>query len=182
MRAYRMALTITALSSSFALFASARIWATVVYKETGFPAVTLSFTGRELDPLAAALAIAGLASVLGIVSVRGIIKQIFGGLVAIMGLGITYVSFAASRLNNHSDSVSRLVSDKLGRTVDSYFLTVTMWPVLSVVAGLLLVGGGLAIATQRSSSVGMSSRYERAPRDTDMTTWQALDQGIDPTL
>jgi hypothetical protein len=41
---------------------------------------------------------------------------------------------------------------------------------------------GLAIAV-KSFDTGMSKRYERnSSVDTELTPWQALDQGIDPTI
>ncbi len=176
-----MGLLLIALSSALVLFASARTWVTVTYAEQGFPSVTLNFSGRQLDPLSAALGVAGVAAVLGIVSARGNVRRFFGVLVVLMGLGVFASSYSAGRAQGKAEVVSRLVADKLGRTVESFHVTMSAWPQISLVAALVLMVGGVLVAATTPSGTGMSPRYERAPDDKDLTTWQALDRGIDPT-
>jgi len=170
------------LSSALVLFASARTWATVAYAENGFPSVEMHFSGRQIDPLSAALGIAGLAAALAVVSVRGVVRRIFGGIVLLMGAGAAVSSYASSRLDSNSVTVLRLVSDTLGRAVESIHVTMTVWPHVSIVAALMLAFSGGIVALRAPSGSAMSQRYDRTPQDKDLTTWQALDRGIDPTV
>jgi uncharacterized membrane protein (TIGR02234 family) len=66
------------------------------------------------------------------------------------------------------------------------------WPVLSAVAGLLIVLAGLAVAVRGGSWSAMSARYEsptgRRVEDAaqqraraDASLWSALERGEDPT-
>lgn len=181
MRSYRMGLFLIAVSSGLVLFASARTWVTVAYVEQGFPSVTMNFSGRQLDPLSAALGVAGLAGVLGIVSVRGNVRRFFGVLESLLGVGVFVSSFSASRVQGNAEVVGRLVAERLGRTVDAFHVTLSVWPQISMGTALVLVFGGGLVAVKAPRGTGMSQRYERAPEEKDLTTWQALDRGIDPT-
>jgi uncharacterized membrane protein (TIGR02234 family) len=66
-------------------------------------------------------------------------------------------------------------------------LQTTLWPVVSVVGGLLLVLAGLLVVVRGRGWASMSSRYDAPsarpakPASQEAALWEALDRGEDPT-
>jgi hypothetical protein len=70
----------------------------------------------------------------------------------------------------------------VGREVTGWVAQTSYYEWLVIPAGVLIALCGFAIAL-KSFETGLSQRYERNPANgNELTPWQALDQGIDPTV
>lgn len=153
-----------------------RPWAKVVVTEEMSPQLSMTFSGRDVEVMPSALALVVIASILILGYLRGISLRIVQVIVAIASLGIVWFS-----LNGHDVSfkVNELVAASVGRTIDAMTTTTYAWWMGSVLGGVLvLVGAGFGLISQPPVR---QSRYERAGSEHDLTPWQALDAGIDPT-
>lgn len=152
----------------------------------------VTFTGRELLPLAAAMGWVGLAALAGIIAARGWGRVIVGFVVVAAGL-VTAVGATGFGTNPRSllsaTLTGRIGSRDLGG-VDLGQWSRTPWWALGLVGGLgLVVSGGLIVARGRTWP-GLSRRYERSATAKSAATsgpisalsaWDALDRGEDPT-
>jgi uncharacterized membrane protein (TIGR02234 family) len=168
------------VSSVLVLIALSRTWVTATYSETGFPSVSLSLSANQLDPSTNGIALAAIASALGAIATRGVFRRIVGVVIALLGCGVVFTTF--SFINNLDQLVGLQFEQAIGREVSGWTAETSSlaWPVAT--AGFVVAMCGLVIAL-KSFDGGMSKRYERtAERKSELTPWQAMDQGIDPTI
>lgn len=153
-----------------------RPWARVVVTEEMAPQLTLSFSGRQFEVMPSALALVVIASIFILGYLRGMSLRIVQFIVALSASGIVWFS-----LNGHdlSAKVTELVANSIGREVESMTVTTYPWWMMSVAgAVMILVGSGFGLL---APAPARQKRYERGESEHDLTPWQALDAGLDPT-
>jgi uncharacterized membrane protein (TIGR02234 family) len=176
----RNLISIELLSAVIVLVALSRPWVVATYEETGFPTVNLSLSANQLNSTLNGLAIAAAASALGVVATRGIFRRLVGAVILAIGVGIVFAT--ANLINNLDVFVGSQFEQAIGREVTGWVADTSSYAWLVIPAGISIALCGLAIAL-KSFETGMSKRYERNPAsDSQLTPWQALDQGIDPTI
>ena len=176
----RNLISIELLSAVIVLVALSRPWVVASYSETGFPTVNLSLSANQLNSTLNGLAIAAAASALGVVATRGIFRRLVGAVILAIGVGIVFAT--ANLINNLDVFVGSQFEQAIGREVTGWVADTSSYAWLVIPAGISIALCGLAIAL-KSFETGMSKRYERNPAsESQLTPWQALDQGIDPTI
>ena len=196
-----MALISLAAAALIVIAAFALPWASVtVPLVLGLSATgtEVTFTGREIYPLAAVLPWLGLASVGGVFATRGWARVIVGLVVLATGLvsAVSAISFALdprsavlNQLNPDQLNPDQLNPDQLNPDPLTQWAS-TPWWVLGLIGALGLVAvGGLIVARGRTWP-GLSQRFERsagtkagpdAAPISALSAWDALDRGEDPT-
>ena len=168
------------LGSLVILMTLSRTWVTATYEETGFPKVNLSLTANDLSAAPNGLAIAALASALGAIATRGFYRRIVGGVIFGIGIGIIYSTL--NLVNNLDNLLGMQFEQAIGREVVGWTAQTSNYGWLVVPAAFLIALCGLVIVF-KSFETGLSKRYERnLANESELTPWQALDQGIDPTI
>lgn len=176
----RNLISIELLSSVVILVVLSRPWVVATYKETGFPTVNLSLSANQLNTSLNGLAIAALASALGAIATRGFFRRLVG--VVILAIGVGIVLATISLVNNLDVFIGLQFEQAVGREVTGWVADTSSYAWIVIPAGILIALSGLFIAV-KSFETGMSKRYERNPANgIELSPWQALDQGIDPTI
>jgi uncharacterized membrane protein (TIGR02234 family) len=174
------------------LFAVGRTWLRIsAQRLPPLPDVTVSLSGKDLEPLVAGLGVVGLAGVVGLLATRRWGRLVVAALVALSGLGVLFS--ALTRLTAPGAGGVRDLLDESGRgagVAADAAVTATAypgWALLAAAGGLLLALGGVAAVVRSRRWPTMSARYEtpaartERPR-TDAAVWDALDRGDDPTV
>jgi uncharacterized membrane protein (TIGR02234 family) len=168
------------LCSVIVLLALSRTWVVATYDEAGFPSVNLSLSANQLVSSLHGLALAAIASALGAIATRGVFRRIVGVVIVFLGGGL--VATAVNLTNNLNQFVGVKFEQAIGREVSGWVSETSNYGWLVVPAGMIVTLCGLVIAVKSFDS-GMSQRYERNPSPVnELTPWQALDRGIDPTI
>lgn len=176
----RNLISIELLCSVVILIVLSRPWVVATYQETGFPTVNLSLSANQLNSSLNGLAIAALASALGAIATRGFFRRMVGAVILAIGVGIVFATL--DLINNLDVFIGLQFEQAIGREVSGWVAETSSYAWVVIPAGVLIALCGLAI-TLKSFETGMSKRYERKPADgSELTPWQALDQGIDPTI
>ena len=176
----RNLISLELISSVVILVALTRPWIVATYSETGFPTVDLSLSANQLSLTLNGLTLAAIASALGAIATRGFFRRIVGAVILALGVGI--VLSTLSLLNNLDTLVGLQFEQAIGRQVSGWSADTSSYAALVIPAAVVVVLCGLAI-TIKPFEAGMSKRYERNPsHESQLTPWQALDQGIDPTI
>jgi len=183
MRAFRSAVVLALASSAITLFSSARQWLHLTYIETGFPTINLDFSGRDLDPLPAGLAILVVATILALLISRGLLHRLLAVVIALSGLAVAAASWRSGVQLENLASITDRLEASLGRTATGQTTqTSTLLWAVSMSAGVLVAFSGVVLLTTGHDRPRGSSNYERSSGDvTQLSPWQALDQGVDPT-
>lgn len=153
-----------------------RPWARVLVTEEMAPQLTLNFSGRQIEVMPSALAVVVIASLFILGFIRGVSLRVVQVIVALSSLAIVWFS-----LNGHdvSAKVTELVASSIGREIESMSVTTNAWWMISVFGAILiLVGSGFGLV---APAPARQNRYERGESEHDLTPWQALDAGLDPT-
>lgn len=160
------------------LFVSTRSWAKADLTAMNSPALHLSFTGRQLDaiPAACAALVAVLFAVAGLV--RNIVRRMFG-IVAIV-CGIATVTVSISTINPQS-LINEAIADSLGSYVESIQYTYAYWAWLSAFGGAMMAVSGVVLLLVAFPERQRTAKYDREPDVSQLSAWQSLDHGIDPT-
>lgn len=172
------------LVAGLLLLLSAQTWVTATFVEPSSPVIKLSISGRTLEPLGAGVAWALVAGVIAFRVTTGLLRSAIGFILVLLSSASIYAA-----LSSHGSAISSLVNQTIsqtaGRTVIATSITETgLWLGASVLSVVALILSVLLVLTPATSPSG--SRYNRVSTDsseaaTQLTTWQALDAGIDPT-
>ena len=161
-----------------------------------FSDVALALTGRDLEPLVAALGLVGLAGVVGLLATRRWGRLAVGAVLAVAGLVIAVSSVPRVSAPGTGDARDLLADAGRGAVPAGAAVTgtaVPAWPLVAALGGALLVAGGLAAVLRSRRWPTMSARYEKpaslptaqptaqSAAPTDAALWDALDSGHDPT-
>ena len=176
----RNLITLELVGSVVVLIALSRPWVVATYTETGFPAVNLILSANQLNSSLNGLALAAIASALGAIATRGVFRRIVGAVIVALGIGI--VAITVDLINNLDQFVGLQFEQAIGREVSGWVTETSHYALLVIPAGFLIALCGFALALKSFDS-GMSRRYERnSANEKELTPWQAMDQGIDPTI
>jgi uncharacterized membrane protein (TIGR02234 family) len=193
---FATAICAQAIGAGVVLLLAGRHWQTVTTpRPRPLPTDVLHLSGRTVDAAPTALALVALAGVVAVLATHGWVRRVVGAVVALAGAGMIW------RLALATDAVSRsraaaLVRDKhpqvdphsaLAAQADAH----PIWAVLSLVAAVLVVSAGVAIAVRGGRWAALSARYEAPQRRSedpeqararaDASLWSALERGEDPT-
>ncbi|MEI8055984.1 MAG: Trp biosynthesis-associated membrane protein [Actinomycetes bacterium] len=194
---YRVALLALAIGSALAFFAYGRSWSISILAEQGFPTLTVDLSGRDIEPAGATVAVVGLAGIAGLVATRRLGRRLTGVVLLILGL-LSALSALAFGLGSR-DSVSSLVSDRLGRDIDpaQAMTSTSLWWVVAALGAVVIAAGGVLATVFAGSWPQMGKRFAREAQaggsaleqgeslQTEAPVanpWDQLDKGIDPTI
>jgi uncharacterized membrane protein (TIGR02234 family) len=193
---FAAALLAEVIGAAAALLVATREWQTITTaRPRPFTADVLAVSGRTVDAAPTALALVALAGVVAVLATKGTVRRIVGGLVAVAGVGIIVRAIGAAGAVSASRARA-LVRDKHPRVADAalsqHVANHSVWALLSIVAGALVVIAGALVAGRGGRWSAMSSRYEaparvddddpeRARIKADASLWAALERGEDPT-
>lgn len=181
-RTYRYALLALIVGAALLLLGYSMPWASVdIPIVSGGPASSeVELSGSTVAPLASVagwLAAAGLA---GIIATRTWGRVIIGAIVTIAGAGsaLAVSWFAVASAGLIQAAAESYAGETLARPL-AY--SMTWWWIPSLIASLLVLAAGLLTCARGRTWPGLGRKYDRAnPRQ--LTAWQALDEGQDPTL
>jgi uncharacterized membrane protein (TIGR02234 family) len=195
-RTFRLAIALLAAGAALLLLGYARPWASAVVAQEGLPTLAFELTGREIEPAGAAAAVLALAGIAGLVAMRAMGRVVSGAVLLVAGAGAAAGAMLFGAGSGSRAEVVRLVSDRVGLDVDPVVST-TSWWLAAVLGGLLVAAAGALAAARGRRWPQLGRRYERGapgpsqPRRATVdapvpaaatSAWDALDQGIDPTL
>ena len=132
--------------------------------------MSLSLTGRELEPLVAALGVVGLAGVVGLLATRRRGRVAVGAVLAVAGVAVLLRSLGRLTVPG-AEEVRRLLADsgRSGGVPPAAAVTAVArpgWALLAAAGGLVLAVGGLGVVLRSRRWPTLSSRYERPTRPT----------------
>lgn len=159
-----------------------RTWASARLAPAGLPPDTVAVTGRDVAPLAAALAVVVVTAALAVLATRGRGRLVVGLLVVLVGIGGAAVCLLASAdvdasLSSAAEQSPAFTGQDLGA------ISTTPWSWAAAGGFLLATGLGAVTVRYGRSWPAMSGRYEAPSRSrVDDDPWKALDEGRDPTL
>ena len=168
------------LAGGLGLVAGSQAW----WRASG-GGTSVSFTGNQASGgLTWALPAVLLAGVLLALVLRTRGRQVVGGLLALIGLGMVVTGVLRQR------PTSQGVLDRLAQVTlaDSFALTATAWPWIYAAAGVIGTVAALTMLLRAAGWPARTARFDRAatPTEVDLaddpaSAWKALDAGIDPT-
>ncbi|WP_394160627.1 Trp biosynthesis-associated membrane protein [Galactobacter valiniphilus] len=164
-----------------------RTWITVPPPNTGVQLSAVAVSGTEAASAVMALTVVGIACAVAVTISGPVARYIVAVVQALVGAAI--VGFVVPVLADPATAASAKVGEAYGlANVDTTY-TVSVWPWVSVVGGVLLVLGAVALALG-SRGWRNGHRYERtssgravvteATMD-DIDRWDAFTEGSDPT-
>lgn len=187
------------------LWAASRGWLTVsVTRARPLPDLSRSFSGRDVEPLAAAIGLVGLAGAVALVATRRIGRFVVAALLAVTGLLVAVRSarYAGGVSDSRAAGLLRDREQLVGVAArPGYHVQIHQGAVaLAVAGGVLIAAAGLLAMLRGTRWPAMGRRYEapssvsapptvaqgRRPADADPAAadrqlWDALDRGDDPT-
>jgi uncharacterized membrane protein (TIGR02234 family) len=189
---FGLALVLDLVGAAGALLVALRTWQVVrTPRARPLPDDLLNLSGRTVDSASTALALVALAGVVAVLATRGLPRRIVGAVLALAGVGLVWRSLASGGAVSSSRARSLVEEHHKTVTVDAgvvpHVAVHEIWPVLSLICGVLVVAAGALIAARGHRWQGMSARYEAQPAREDNPTkaaaalWSALDRGEDPT-
>lgn len=168
-------------------------WLTVTLAPAAGHKGTIDVVGSVAAPALSALALAGLALV-GALAIAGpVFRIVLGILEAVIGACVGYSALAAlldpaaAGAGAVTEATGVAGSSSVGALVESSSLTA--WPVITLILGVLLAIVGLATAVTFRAWPGSSKKYQavrfvEADPDAEadpVVTWDDLSRGDDPT-
>lgn len=172
------------VAGGVAWLALGRTWASTRLDPQGLPPADVVVTGRDVAPLAAALAVVVVTAALAVLATRGRGRWVVGVLVVLLGLGGAVLSVlggtgggAHDALTSAAEQSPAFTGQDLGR------ITTSPWPFVAAGAFALAALLGLVVLRHGRSWPGMSGRYDAPSRRPVVEDpWKALDEGRDPTM
>lgn len=204
----RVAVGFDLLGAGAALLLVAQDWQSVrVERAAPLSDLATDLTGRALEPAVFGCAVVALAGAVAALATRGWARRAVGLVVALSGAAVVVRSLAAvapigagrarelvadaAAQTGSVGSVGPIGNSELGGSVAGgverarvLVRTHAQWPVLTALAGALVVLAGLTWTLARSTGRGLAARYE-PPAEVaplrEISLWTALDRGDDPT-
>lgn len=154
----RVFTAVVAVGSLLGFLAASRPW--VRAEVAGLVAAgELSASGRQAAGVVPAVALVALAGLVAVLTTSRVGRAVAGTLMVLVGAAAAATSLGV--LRTPAAAIESVITAATGRSGGSdVTATVTAWPWLGVVSGLLVaLGGVLAVARARSWS-GLSSRFD----------------------
>jgi hypothetical protein len=176
-RQYVVVLTIIAVTSAVAWWATAQSWALAQESLLGEAEGSLAqavarrrLEATTLAPAAAAMVIVGFAGLAGVIGSRGVIRRVIGMLIVLAGAVLVWSGLHAA------------VSLRVGDVVASGEVVAVslVYPIVMACAGAAMAAAGVGVVMFAHRWPYLGAKYERTsdrPRD----AWEAMDRGLDPT-
>jgi uncharacterized membrane protein (TIGR02234 family) len=184
-RSYALTLAACLAGAALSAYAVTRTWSLQLTPRTGMSDLRTARTGADAEPWVIGLALVALAGTGALLATRGVLRRALGVLLALAGVGVAVGAIVGR---------SRVDPGSAGAGA-------TVWPVLCVAGGVIIVLGGVTAARLGGSWPTMSARYDRRPvapaqsRPAEpeaaaepalepvdhRAAWEALDRGDDPT-
>ena len=189
MRAFAVALAAQILGAGALLLVATREWQTVTtVRSRPFGDDVLALSGRTVDGAITALALVALAGVVAVIATKATVRRVIGALVAAAGVAMIWRIGTAMPAVSASRAHALVVAKHPQVAGVPHVVTHPAWPVLSLVAALLVTAAGVLVAVRGATWAAMSARYERRTVDpeqerarADASLWSALETGDDPT-
>jgi hypothetical protein len=176
-RGLTLAAAACALSGGVLLLAAGRVWLRYDIPQSGVADRPATATGHVVASSSPTLGLVILAGVLVLPATRGIVRRLAGVMIALAGLGVTYLAALTIVLTTNQVPGPNASDYLNGR--------VTAWAWIAGVGGLVGVTGGLLTTIASRAWPSMGRRYEQGgspSRDTsEVSMWDRLDDGDDPT-
>ena len=178
-----------AVAGALALSAAGQRWAEVTAeRRPPLPPVSGWLTGGDAAPLVPAAGLVLLAAAVALLAARGAGRAVVGLLMVAAGAALVW-SGARVQAGGVADAAADLPGLAGGSVTATTVDAAVLWPVLSVVAGLLAGAAGVLAAARGRAWPGMAGRYERteatprepSPEARAEDAWKAIDRGEDPT-
>ncbi|MEJ3404974.1 Trp biosynthesis-associated membrane protein [Rathayibacter sp. YIM 133350] len=179
------------VAAALALTAATQTWFTLTLRASG---ARLPVSGAVAAPALSALAFAGIALAAALAIAGPVIRLVLGALGIVLGgaivlaAGLALSDAVAAGAPAVTSSTGVSGQDSVHALVSA--VATTPWPVLAIVAGVLVALGGLAVLLTARLWPASSRRYQavrleaadgtgRAPDAVD--EWDELSRGDDPT-
>lgn len=184
------ALVLCAAGSGVALLAASRDWVSLdVSREPPLPVLSVSLDGRDLEPAVTALAVVGLAGIVGLLATRKLGRVVLAAVLALAGAVIVARALPHLGGPSHGRALELAGSEGVGVSSGAQITASVhpLWPLLAALGGLLLTAGALLTAVRARRWPSMSGRYEpkskvAQPGETSsQALWDAQDRGDDLT-
>ncbi|MBV9594183.1 MAG: Trp biosynthesis-associated membrane protein [Actinobacteria bacterium] len=194
-RLFALALVADLLGAATVLLAARPIWQRVtVSRPRPLSDQVVSVSGHALDGALGGLGIVALAGIVAVLATRGWGRRFVGAFLVLTGAVIGWRAANGLAALSPARARSLASSAHAGIGVDAtsavHVHLSSGWAILTLVGGLLVLGGGALVALRGAGWSAMSSRYE-APTEAgpeaaaealdDVALWKALDRGDDPT-
>lgn len=152
---------------------------------------SLAVTGNTAAPALIALALAGLALTGALAIAGSIVRFILGVVEAILGAIVVYSAIVA--LSNPAEASAALITGATGVSGTASIVamvtrvSVTAWPWLTIIVGVLVVALGVLIVLTGRRWPGSSRKYQATavqaeePGTNPVADWDSLSGGGDPT-
>jgi len=178
-------LGLAALAGLAILFTASRSWLEVTAgRRPPFGPLRVPLTGRDEYPALTGLAVVALLGVVLVLVTGGVIRRALGVvLVVAAGLAARYAGGGMSRPG--TARLQELLGDRLAQGSGTFELRQhSHWPVLTLLAAVLLAVCGLVLAVRAGRwQLGMSARYAAPAAGAESgDPWRRLDRGDDPTV
>lgn len=185
-----LSLVLVGALAALVLLAWSQPWFTIVLSPQGDSQGTLIIGGDVAGAALPPLALASFALVLALAISGPGFRIVLGVLEALLGLVVALVSGialgdpVAASGPAITDATGVSGGDSLDALVEA--VTVTLWPVVALVGGILMALLGLAIAFTggrwpQGGRKYSRSRLESADAASPIDEWDALSEGDDPT-
>lgn len=181
-RTYRNALVALIAGAALLLIGYSMPWVTVAIPlVTGGPASSeVELSGSSIASVAAMAGWIAAAGVAGIIATRTWGRVIVGAIVTISGAGSLLASawFAVAS----TELVRAAAESRAGETLADFGdYSITWWWIPTLLGSVLVLAAGALTCARGRTWPGLGRKYDRTnPRK--LSDWQALDEGLDPTL
>lgn len=205
-RQFALALLAGVAGAGIVLLAAAQPWARASFAPAPpMPASTITVTGNQLGRAPGALSLAALGCLAAVLATRGMARRIAGGLLTVLGVLAAVTALAyVGHAHVAAAAASRAPAAAASVGVPRLAMTAFPWWLAAAGGGALIVAAGVLAAWRGPRWPGMSSRYDRPPGMVrsrapghgagqsgggppvsgldQVTAWDALDRGSDPTV
>ena len=165
------------------------VWASFLHGDSAIFKFGTTFTGRDIAPLAFALGLVVLAGSVIVWVLAGAWVRVAGVILVLASAAMVFapLKFRASPLSASIAAYFTRTGEKQGGLFGAV-VTTTMWWLPALIGGVIALFAAFIVVFHRGRWGGFSARYERtgtkpAPSaaKSRAATWDALDQGLDPT-
>lgn len=176
-RQYVVVLTVIAVASAVAWWATSQAWALAQESLLGEAEGSLAQAVAQrrvgattLAPAAAAMPIVGFAGLAGVIGSRGVIRRVIGMLVVLAGAVLVWSGLHSAVTLRVDDLVSS--GEVVGVSL--------VYPIVAACAGAAMAAAGVVVVMFAHRWPHLGARYERTS-DRPRNAWEAMDRGLDPT-